>query len=102
MSLKELRITPEWDLALEVAAKAVLQFRQDCELAELIRAMKGADRRDEIVAAMRADDQEFEAEVDRGIFQAIETGLIRDNGDGTFSITDEGRAYVERMGLRPQ
>jgi hypothetical protein len=50
------------------------------------------------------DDPELnptQEELRRAMDKAIEAGLMKTNGDGTFSISDEGKEWFEALVLSP-
>ena len=46
-----------------------------------------------------------EKQIEESLQESVNSGHIRDNGDGTFSLTEEGRIHIEqlmwRRGLTP-
>ena len=63
----------------------------------LNRSMEGAEQRTMALSALASDETERRCDVERGIFQNIEMGLMRDNGDGTYSLTDKGTEHVSKL-----
>jgi hypothetical protein len=50
-----------------------------------------------ICAAGAALERQMADDVQRGIFANVEAGLMRDNGDGTYSLTEKGIAQAKRL-----